>query len=61
MVSESNANKIGSKVKTYEAVLILVLVEDGLREVNYCLGHLNRDVLILVLVEDGLRDGRRRL
>ena len=27
-----SANKIGSKVKTYEAVLILVLVEDGLRE-----------------------------
>ena len=45
------------KLRTYAGVLILVLVEDGLRgpKIN---GNKSRDdiVLILVLVEDGLRE-----
>ena len=39
------------------AVLILVLVEDGLRDVTYTSPMTGKKwVLILVLVEDGLRD-----
>ena len=37
-------------------VLILVLVEDGLRGVIEVIGGTESPVLILVLVEDGLRD-----
>ena len=37
------------------AVLILVLVEDGLRVIRVCISMRACAVLILVLVEDGLR------
>ena len=53
MVSESvmNFSKIG-----YPCVLILVLMEDGLRDLCHVQRNLLWDVLILVLMEDGLRD-----
>ncbi len=37
-------------------VLILVLVEDGLRATNANFTRSHKQVLILVLVEDGLRE-----
>ena len=55
MVCESY-QELDNKFKQVD-VLILVLVEDGLRDsgrTSFC--RKNRDVLILVLVEDGLRE-----
>ena len=42
--------------KEASIVLILVLVEDGLRECVESFEEFCKKVLILVLVEDGLRD-----
>ena len=53
MVSEKKADL--KKVKFIE-VLILVLVEDGLRDQCIEIFRLLSLVLILVLVEDGLRE-----
>ena len=48
--------------KTFLDVLILVLVEDGLRELfQMMIEPKNGKVLILVLVEDGLREATSML
>ena len=46
---------------THSKVLILVLVEDGLRESLFYLNNVLKNVLILVLVEDGLREDKQHL
>ena len=53
MVSEAAVPDEGCSSRS---VLILVLVEDGLRDVPIQAYRLTSSVLILVLVEDGLRD-----
>ena len=53
MVSEYE--NLGANASTSFYVLILVLVEDGLRDEVSCLKDEFFSVLILVLVEDGLR------
>ena len=54
MVCESSADWDIEQLEG--AVLILVLMEDGLREETYYQLRKGRFVLILVLMEDGLRE-----